>query len=1056
MKITDIAIQRFGIWQNLELPLTGPGLSVFYGPNEAGKTTLMQFLRGVLYGFKPGAAATARRFGDPLHRRRRHSQIDWAGSLRLDHDGQDYEFRRVCHGQGRGLLTVADAAEETSAEELLAELLHGTEEEVFDHVFAIGLHELQQLATLQDDQVGEHIYAVTLGPDGQRLLEVSAEIENERNRLLNPQHESGELYDLLRRYEQLCTEIKSLDECVQQHAGLCRERTHLEATIAELQSRQTGIQSQLRGHLFLERVWTPWIRVRQCQSELDAVPMVAGFPEDGLVRLDGIETELATAVNCRDALLSEANQFRRDAEQFAVDPEFQKHSATIQSFVDQSQWLQEVDKRIAESQRRSDDLRQQLDTQIEALGADWSASRLQAVDSTPAAHFRMVSMARNYQSVLARRSKLRRRHQRLSGRCQQRLTELNDQLRPLGGATLEDALARTRQKLIELEELGHLKIRETELEQRRVGLRDQSDRLEARLTLPRWVYVVLGVFAVTGTVLAILGLVTGLTTNGIAGTIYALLGVTCGGLAGALKVHFEREVRDSIDRLQDDLRENEIRLRETRTAIEHVTALETITADGSPPVNDAFRLSEAELIKRTTHRLAELEQLAERQQRIHTLRRRLSEMRSRFQSVQHDVATARQSWCELLTQLGFSETVRIDDAFETWQKVVEANELHRLWASADSELQNLRQTSGTYRQRIEELGHRMHRWDVDYECPLDVLAVWEDELKRYAEHRKERRRLRREQKARRAEAAEYQACIDELKMQRSALFVQGGASSRKEFEQRAEWYDQRCELQQQFNDAKADLHTAAQTEPELAVVEEDLLAYDAHANSECIRTLKLEFGDLEQDLQQAFETLGRVKQGITALEQDRRSTELRFEREQVAARIKQTVETWLTFEISAEAVEQIRSDFEQSCQPATLAAASGYLRRLSGRKFRNVWTPLGERRLCIDDDRDNTLLVEHLSGGTREQLFLAIRLATVREFNKRGIELPMVLDDVIVNFDQLRTEAAVDELIGLGEKGQQILFFTCHLHLAHLFERKGINPIWLPHCDQSSQERRAG
>ncbi len=1062
MKITKILIRRFGIWQDLHVPLAQNGLTVFYGPNEAGKTTLLQFLRAILYGFKSHDAAASCRFGDPFGRRRHGSRIDWEGSLQFKHHRQVYEIRRTFHGQGRGLLTVTNSTGQTPAEELVGDLLNGTEEKVFDNIFAIGLHELQELATLQNDKVAEHIYAVALGPDGQRLLEVSTDIENEGNRLFDPrqwdseQQDRGKLYKLFHKFDQLCAEIESVNGLIRQHSELTHERNHNEIMITDLQGRQAGIQAQLRGHLFMEHIWSPWNRVRLCQTEMDKLPIVAEFPKNGLARLDGIEIELSTAVNGRDTLLAEASQFRREAEQITIDPEIQRHAVTMRSFVDQSHWLQQVHERIVTSQRETDELCQQMDDQFESLGPEWSASRLQAVDTTPAAYFRMVSMARNYQSVLARREKLRRRQQRLSRIRQQRLAELNDQLRQFGGVTLDDALTQTRQKLVELEELGALKLRESELEHRRVGLLNQSKRLQARLTLPKWVYAVLGIFAVTGAVLAVLGLVSGLTTNGIAGTIYSLLGITCGGLTWALKTHFEREVQDSIELLQDELRENEIRLREIRTSIEHVTALETITADGSVPVNDAFRLSEAELIKHVTQRLIELEQLTQQQQQIHNLRRRLSNLRSRFQSIQRKIATTRQNWCELLTQSGFTETIHVDEAFEVWQNVVEANEIHRLWTSADTKLQNLRQTYETYRKRIEELGHRMHRWDLDYEHPLNVLLAWEEDLQQYSTQRKDRRYLRREQKARHAEAEKYQTNIDELKTQRSALLVQGGAASRKEFEQRAEWYKQRHEEQQRLYDAKSDLEIAARTEPELAVVEEDLLAYNADSNAECIRTLKQERDDLKQDLQQAFENQGRIRQELTTLESDRLSTQLRFEREQVAAQIKQTVERWLTFELSSRAVEQIRADFERTCQPKTLAAASHYLQRLSNQKYSTLWTPLGKRRLCIDDDQSNTLLVEHLSGGTREQLFLAIRLALVREFTRRGIELPMVLDDVIANFDHLRSEAAANELIDLGEQGQQILFFTCHLHLAHLFESKGFTPIWLTEQGDSHQERRAG
>ena len=44
MRITDIKIDGFGVWRDLVLRGLSPEITVFYGPNEAGKSTLMQFM----------------------------------------------------------------------------------------------------------------------------------------------------------------------------------------------------------------------------------------------------------------------------------------------------------------------------------------------------------------------------------------------------------------------------------------------------------------------------------------------------------------------------------------------------------------------------------------------------------------------------------------------------------------------------------------------------------------------------------------------------------------------------------------------------------------------------------------------------------------------------------------------------------------------------------------------------------------------------------------------------------------------------------------------------
>ena len=54
MKLTHLEVGRFGVWRDLSLPLTSSELNVIFGPNEAGKTTLMRFLRGMLFGFSRG------------------------------------------------------------------------------------------------------------------------------------------------------------------------------------------------------------------------------------------------------------------------------------------------------------------------------------------------------------------------------------------------------------------------------------------------------------------------------------------------------------------------------------------------------------------------------------------------------------------------------------------------------------------------------------------------------------------------------------------------------------------------------------------------------------------------------------------------------------------------------------------------------------------------------------------------------------------------------------------------------------------------------------------
>ena len=107
--------------------------------------------------------------------------------------------------------------------------------------------------------------------------------------------------------------------------------------------------------------------------------------------------------------------------------------------------------------------------------------------------------------------------------------------------------------------------------------------------------------------------------------------------------------------------------------------------------------------------------------------------------------------------------------------------------------------------------------------------------------------------------------------------------------------------------------------------------------------------------------------------------------------------------------------------------------KLTSGKYTRIWTPLAHDILFVDNADGQSLPVRVLSRGTREQLFVSLRLALVAAYARRGIHLPMILDDVFVNFDAGRTKTAVRVLREFAKQGHQLLVFTCHEHVWRMF-----------------------
>ena len=94
-------------------------------------------------------------------------------------------------------------------------------------------------------------------------------------------------------------------------------------------------------------------------------------------------------------------------------------------------------------------------------------------------------------------------------------------------------------------------------------------------------------------------------------------------------------------------------------------------------------------------------------------------------------------------------------------------------------------------------------------------------------------------------------------------------------------------------------------------------------------------------------------------------------------------------------------------------------------------TVLRARRAPGPDAAGDGLLVdvEGMSEGTRDQLYMALRLATLERYAEEGRSMPLLLDDVLMTFDDQRSAAALRVFDELAERFQVILL-THHGHLA--------------------------
>ncbi len=163
-------------------------------------------------------------------------------------------------------------------------------------------------------------------------------------------------------------------------------------------------------------------------------------------------------------------------------------------------------------------------------------------------------------------------------------------------------------------------------------------------------------------------------------------------------------------------------------------------------------------------------------------------------------------------------------------------------------------------------------------------------------------------------------------------------------------------------------------------------------------------------------------------------------RELAAAQIEEHANEYAATRIKAQLLRKAIERYRDKHQDPLLQRVSGYFETLTCSRYKSVriaQTDSARFLLGIRSD-GKEVTVEGMSDGTRDQLFLALRLAHVANHCASAEPCPLILDDVLMAFDDARAMATIKALSELAGK-TQVLLFTHHKHHVDL-AREALGP----------------
>ncbi|OJW18942.1 MAG: hypothetical protein BGO49_18025 [Planctomycetales bacterium 71-10] len=1146
MKIRTLRVGAYGRHKDLEVAFEGDGVQMILGPNEAGKTTLLEFVRELLFGF---GERTKYAFGPAAN-----GKIEGGASLALD-DGTAVELRRR-KGRKRTVSGSVAGREGELDEEAFEAMLGGASDGLFRSVFAFGLEELAAgEKSLADHSVKSVLFSAGAAgsADPKKVLE---SLDAEARKIYTDGGRVLPVNKLLNELSDLAKQVKAKSIRCESYEQRRRELEEAESEAAALAAKLLEASRELARRERLAKALSPWRELAALRRDRAGLSAPEGFPADGLERLNAMEAESARLAEERDKDRDDAAKAARELEDLRFDPRPIERRAAIESLVRSIAAVEQARRELPDDRRARDAALRDAADRLAALAPGWTPDDLRG--------FRLTAEARDrLDRLVADRDARAKALDALASDRARVAEELDDKTAALEALGEPDDVAPWA-ALLAGADAYHDDVKECDrrrLEHRR--LQREADDLLPRLSPPLLDPALASAQLPAPPREAVerfkrdfqrietkieadeKRLVDQEAEADALGREVAALAGRDGDIPSRDVLHDMRQGRDAG---WDLVR---------RKFVEHEDAEAAVRAWLAEQATDAADLVDAfpEALARADAYADELFRHAgtvAKQERLHALRDRARRDRAALDELKADHESLASRWRSLWSACGFAPLApeamagwldRLEslrslqarlaeneqegrcvreriDAYEARlaamvgrasagpELIAAARERERAIRDAEKSRADLREAVRRLREKAERIGRDAdarraessdadgrrasllkdlnlpETWDLDLlGRVLAGLAEAAGELKkaddrggRIAAHEArlaefdpavralaaeiapdladaeperaaaelharltasvaDRERQAALEKARAqalAEAARRDDRLARLATDRGDLLRAAGVETAEAFRAVAERAAAIDRLDREIEAKARELDRIREADPHGAFValldDADAPALEAaRAEAEAARDR------LQAEKSAADENVGSRRQALSEYERGGGdAAEIQEKAASRRAQLAEVVDRYVPLVFAQHLLRQAIARFEQDARPEMLRETSRLFEMMTGGRYVRVDRPEDdEGPLQVRRVDDEVLEPHQLSVGTREQLYLAVRLAYALHYCDRAESLPIVMDDVLANFDDDRSRRT---LRALGEVSRkvQVLFLTCHPHVIDL------------------------
>lgn len=270
-----------------------------------------------------------------------------------------------------------------------------------------------------------------------------------------------------------------------------------------------------------------------------------------------------------------------------------------------------------------------------------------------------------------------------------------------------------------------------------------------------------------------------------------------------------------------------------------------------------------------------------------------------------------------------------------------------------------------------------------------------------------------------------------VRAQIHSLLVQVGAGNPEDFRRRVDANSQVRSLADRRDRALETLEQIAGRERAAEVISY-LGQHDKVALEAAVREQQALVAEQTKVYDTVLQEIGKGEEAIRQMEEGPDLATLLTAQETDRQRLRAAYSEWLSGRVAMNLLSTVRQAYEREKQPEVIRNAARVFDRITGGQYLAIRVALDTRQVSVYDQAEASKQIAQLSRGTREQLLISLRMGFIEAYEQRSEPLPVVIDEVLVNFDPARAQQSAQILQEFARE-RQLLVFTCRPETINYF-----------------------